>query len=96
MINTYLFLGVYLDAIPLLNSGNLNNYRDNGKYFLNTPVDISNCPTGQPRSFLIVYHCSSYVGQILFEQYGKIYWRWGTYSGTFTSWHVHTPTEITT
>lgn len=75
-----------LGGFTIINSGNLNDYRDIGRYFLGTPSQITNSPTNQ-RGYLFVFRSNAYSSQLVIGQDGFIGFRWNLYNGTsFGSW----------
>lgn len=75
--------GIYIE---LQNEAlDLNSVRSNRVIFINNQSLVSNRPAGMgnDRGFLWVFQSSSYVGQIMYDQEGKQFWRWGLTDGTF-------------
>ena len=69
----------------LSGSVNLNDYRISQMYFLLEPASASNKPSGlgSDRGFMSVFQNGSYVAQLIYDQDGQQFWRWGLANGTY-------------
>ena len=81
--STTILGGSYIKA--LTGSANLNDYRVSQTYALLEPTALSNAPSGLDtnRGFMSVLQKESYVGQLIYSEDGRQFWRWGLANGTY-------------